>query len=197
MRQILLKGAPKYGNDNDEVDLLARRVDTHFIRLLDQFESPLGGRYFVHLFSFLCNLVFGKATGATPDGRKSGEPLAYSLSAQQGRDESGISAMLHSLAKLPHDQAAGATAAIVELDPQLVEGEAGVTRMAQILESAIRMKIGQLQFNVVTAGKLRQAQACPEKYGNLPVRVAGYSQMFKLIEPELQNHIIARTKHTH
>ena len=103
--------------------------------------------------------------------------------------------MLNSLSKLPHDQAGGATAAIIDLDPKLVAGEAGIDRLAQIIETAIRMRIGQLQFNVTTVERLRQAQQDPEHYGNIPVRVAGYSQMFKLIPPDLQEHIIARTKH--
>ncbi|HUU31893.1 MAG TPA: pyruvate formate lyase family protein, partial [Phycisphaerae bacterium] len=98
LRQMLLTQAPKYGNDCAEVDEIARRIDEHFIALMDAMRSPMGGRYFVHLFSFVCHLDFGKNTGATPDGRRSGEPLAYSLSAHQGRDERGITAMLNSLA---------------------------------------------------------------------------------------------------
>ncbi len=195
MRQILLREAPKYGNDNPEVDRLARQVDDQFIDLMDTMRSPLGGRYFVHLFSFLCNLHFGKSLGATPDGRRAGEPIAYSLSAQQGRDEKGVSAMLNSLACLPHCRAAGASAAIIDLDPKLVEGEAGRQRLVALIRAAVHLGIGQLQWNVVTAERLRQAQQDPERFGNLPVRVAGFSQKFKLVDRDLQEHIIARTKH--
>jgi formate C-acetyltransferase len=162
---------------------------------MDRMQSPLNGRYFVHLFSFLCNIDFGKGVGATPDGRLAGEPLAYSLSANQGRDMRGVTAMLNSLARLPHNQAAGASAAIIEIDPVLVEGEAGIQTLTHLIETAMRMGIGQLQWNVTTVERLRLAQKEPEKYGNLAVRVAGFSQMFKLINPELQEHIIARTKH--
>ncbi|MFZ4777838.1 MAG: pyruvate formate lyase family protein, partial [Terrimicrobiaceae bacterium] len=195
VRQMLLTKAPKYGNDVAEVDLIARRVDDHFIDLMDTMRSPLGGRYHVHLFSFLCNIHFGKALGATPDGRLAGEPITYSLSAQQGRDEQGVTAMLNSLARLPHHRAAGASAAIIDLDPKLVEGEAGRQRLVALIRAAVGMGIGQLQWNVVTEERLRQAQRDPERYGNIPVRVAGFSQMFKLVEPQLQEHIIARTKH--
>ena len=195
VRQMLLKKAPKYGNDVAEVDLLARRVDDHFIDLMDTMRSPLGGRYHVHLFSFLLNIGFGKSLGATPDGRLAGEPIAYSVSAQQGRDEQGVTAMLNSLARLPHHRAAGASAAIIDLDPKLVEGEAGRQRLVALIRAAVGMGIGQLQWNVVTEERLRQAQRDPERYGNIPVRVAGFSQMFKLVEPQLQEHIIARTKH--
>jgi len=196
LRQMLLKNVPKYGNDLGEVDRLAKRIDDHFIDLMDTMRSSLGGRYFVHLFSFLCNLHFGKCLGATPDGRKAGEPIAYSLSAQQGRDERGATAMLTSLSKLPHDRAGGASAAIVELDPAVVEGPAGVERLSALMRAAIAMGVGQLQFNIVTVEKLRQAQKDPERYGDIPVRVAGFSQKFKLVPPDLQEHIIARTKHS-
>jgi formate C-acetyltransferase len=195
LRLMLLREAPKYGNDDAGVDELARRVDDHFIAVMDRMRSPLNGRYFTHLFSFLCNIQFGKTVGATPDGRLASEPLAYSLSAHQGRDVNGVTALLNSLARLPHDKAAGATAAIVEVDPGVVQGEAGVERLKQIIQAAVAMKIGQLQWNVTTVERLKQAQEDPERYGNIAVRVAGYSQMFKLVDKELQDHIIARTKH--
>ena len=195
LRQMLLNRAPKYGNDSPEVDGLARRVCGHFIDLMDRAESPLGGRYFVHLFSFRLNITFGKSVGPTPDGRLSGEPLAYSLSAQQGRDVNGVTAMLSSLSRPPHDRAAGGTAAIIELDPVAVEGDAGVNRLCQLTKGAMAMKVGQIQWNVTSAERLKMAQDDPERYGNIAVRVAGYSQMFRLIDRELQDHIIARTKH--
>lgn len=196
LRQMLLRQAPKYGNDQVEVDRLAAQVCEDFIALMDTMRSPLGGRFFVHLFSFLLNLPFGRCVGATPDGRKAGDPLAYSLSAHQGRDEKGVTAMLNSLARLPHARAAGASAAIVELDPAVVEGPAGVKRLADLIRAAFAMGVGQLQWNITTVERLRQAQQDPERYGNIAVRVAGYSQMFRLIPEDLQNHIIARTKHT-
>ena len=196
LRQQLLHQAPKYGNDQPEVDALAHRVSSHFIDLMDRMRSPLDGRYVVHLFSFRLNIEYGQAVGATPDGRNAGEPLAYSLSAHQGRDQKGISAMLNSLARLPHARAAGATAAIIDLDPAVVKGVAGEKRLTRTIQAAIRMGVGQLQWNVVTVERLRQAQRDPERYGNIPVRVAGYSQKFRLLTGELQEHIIARTKHS-
>ena len=103
--------------------------------------------------------------------------------------------MLNSLAKLPHERAGGASAAIIDIDPNLIEGQDGIRLFSSILQSAIRMGVGQLQINVVTEDRLQQAQQDPETYGNIPVRVAGYSQLFRLLSPELQDHIIARTKH--
>ncbi|MEI8197216.1 MAG: pyruvate formate lyase family protein, partial [Phycisphaerae bacterium] len=195
LRQRLLQHAPKYGNDNVDVDELAARVCRDFINLMDSMRSPLGGKYFVHLFSFLLNVEFGKAVGAMPDGRRSGEPLAYSLSAHPGRDERGVTALLSSLARLPHDEAAGATAAIIELDPVMLEGPQGLQRLTQLIQTAMALKIGQVQWNIITAERLLQAQQDPEHFGNIPVRVSGFSQRFKLVGKELQDHIIARTKH--
>jgi len=197
LRQAILNEAPKYGNDDPEVDELARRVADHFITVMDRVASPLGSRYFVHLFSFLQNIGFGKTVGATPDGRLAQEPLAYSLSAHQGRDVKGVTAMLNSLSRLPHHRAAGASAAIIEIDPVLIEGEQGVERLMQLTQAAVAVGVGQLQWNVTTVERLKKAQEDPEKYGNIAVRVAGYSQMFKLVEKDLQDHIIARTKHRH
>ncbi|MCP4640118.1 MAG: glycyl radical protein, partial [bacterium] len=195
LRKQLLTGAPKYGNDQEEVDAIARDVANHFIDVMDQARSALGARFFVHLFTFLWNIDFGRHTGATPDGRHAGDPLAYSLSAHQGRDQEGVTAMLQSLSRIPHHRAAGATAAIIDLDPKLVEGEAGIKRLVQIIRTAVGMGVGQLQFNVTTVERLLKAQQDPEHYGNLPVRVAGYSQKFNLLTKELQELVIARTKH--
>jgi formate C-acetyltransferase len=192
LRQLLLKAAPKYGNDQAGADELAGRVCQDFIRLMDTMRSSMGSRYFVHLFTWRLNVDFGKSVGATPDGRRGGEPLAYSLSAHQGRDEKGVTAMLRSLSRLPHSQAAGASAAIIDLDPVLVKGPDLLTRL---ITGAMEMGVGQIQWNVVSAERLRMAQQDPERYGNIAVRVAGYSQMFRLIDRELQEHLIARTKH--
>ena len=197
LRQMLLNDAPKYGNDIPAVDALARRVADHFISLMDTKRSPHDGRYFVHLFSFLMNVPFGRDVGPTPDGRRQDEPLAYSLSPHQGRDVEGVTAVLNSIARLPHHRAAAATAAIVEINPDLVAGPEGVERLTQLTRTAVSMGIGQLQWNVTSAERLKQAQEDPEAYGNIAVRVAGYSQMFKLVPKDLQDHIIARTKHEH
>ncbi|MHC4984981.1 MAG: pyruvate formate lyase family protein [Planctomycetota bacterium] len=197
IRQMLLNDASKYGNDIAEVDELAKRAADHFISFMDTQRSPHDGRYFVHLFSFVMNVPFGRDIGATPDGRRKGEPLAYSLSPHQGRDVEGATAVLNSIARLPHNRAAGATAAIVELDPNLLAGPEGVDRLTQLTQTAVAIGVGQLQWNVTTAERLIQAQQDPERYGNIAVRVAGYSQMFKLVPKDLQDHIIARTKHEH
>ena len=194
LRQRLLR-LPKYGNDNREVDGLAAEIAEHFCDCLDRHRAPFGGFYAAQLFTFLWHLDFGRQTGATPDGRRAGEPLAYSLSPMQGRDAEGLTAMMNSLARIPHSRAAGSTSAIIEIDPTNFAGEEGIDRLAGVIRTGIDIGIGQMQFNVTTVERLLKAQQDPEHYGNVQVRVSGYSSKFRLLPKDLQDHIIARTKH--
>ena len=194
LRQLLLHRAPKYGNDLPSVDAWAERVARHYCEHMSTYRTIRGGRFFVHLFSYTLMLRMGTATGATPDGRLAGHPLAYSVSAVQGRDEHGVTAMLMSLSRLPHAMAAASSSAIIEVDPALLQGE-GRAKFVDLVETAIRKGVGQMQWNVVSAEVLRKAQADPEHYRSLSVRVSGFSQQFILLDREMQEHIIARTKH--
>ena len=195
LRQMLRHRSPKYGNDEPRVDELAADVARHYCETMHELRTVRGGRFFAHLFSFVWHInPCGKGTGALPDGRKAGEPLAYSVSPMQGRDVEGLSAVLNSIARIPHHLAAGSSSAIVEVDPKLVEGE-GRERLVQAIRTALDNGVGQLQLNVVSAETLERARQHPEQYQNLAVRVSGYSYRFCLLDPEMQEHIIRRTKH--
>jgi len=195
LRQMLLHRAPKYGNDQTYVDELAAEVARHYCETMHELRTVRGGRFHAHLFSFIWHVSpCGKGTGALPDGRRAGEPLAYSLSPMQGRDFHGLSAVLNSLARIPHHLAAASSSAIIEVDPKLLEGE-GRERFVEAIRTALDSGVGQLQFNVVTAETLEKARQHPEQYQNLAVRVSGYSYRFCLLDPDMQDHIIRRTKH--
>jgi len=194
LRLWLLRRAPKYGNDEPLPDRHAADLTRLYCELLAGFRTPAGGSFHAHLFTFTMMLPYGAMTGATPDGRLAGEPLAYSVSPVQGRDVSGLSAVIRSLAALPHHLAAASSSAIVEVDPALLEG-GGRGRFVDLLETAVDLGVGQLQFNVVSVETLRAAQADPERYRSLCVRVSGFSQQFCLLDRSMQDHIIARTKH--
>ena len=195
LRQMLLNDAPKYGNSDPDADGTAAGLAEYFIDLMDEWSEP-DNRFYVHLFSYLININFGQHTAATPNGRKCGTPIAYSLSAHPGADRNGVSAMLGSLSKMPHDRAAGASAAIIDLHPTLFKGGSGADLFVKMMKCAFfDLHIGQLQWNIVSEAEMIRAKNDPEKYGSLQVRVAGYSQMFKLLSPELQDHLIRRTKH--
>ncbi len=194
VRLEFLKRAPKFGNDDDYVDKYAERVMAHFCKTVKALKSSSGLGFFAQPFTFIWLVEAGEKTAATPDGRRNGENLAYSLSPMQGRDNTGLTALLNSIAKLPCVLAAGGCSSIIEVDP-LLFNEKNLELMAILLKSAIEKGVGQIQFNVVNADTLRKAQAEPEKYQNLAVRVSGFSQRFCLLDRKLQDHIIARTKH--
>lgn len=196
LRQMLLNRAEKYGNDYPEVDEWAARVSEHLCAYLASLKTWFGGTFHVHLFSFLWNVEpCGVKTGALPDGRRAHEPLAYSLSATAGRDRSGLTAFLNSLARIPHKKAAGSSSAIIEISPSFFQGDGGRRKFAELVQTGIAAGVGQMQFNVVSAERLRKAQEDPERYGNIIVRVSGFSQEFRLVAKPLQDHIIERTKH--
>lgn len=195
LRQYLRRKLPKYGNDLDLPDGLAADLARQYCELLAEYRSPEGLPFFCHMFTFTLMIPFGKMTGALPDGRLAGEPLAYSLSPVQGRDREGFTAMLNSLARIPHELVAASSSAILEAHPSLLRGEDGLETFTDLLRTAIAQGVGQMQVNVVRAEDLRAAQEDPERYANLCVRVSGFSQQFVLLNRELQDHIIARTKH--
>lgn len=195
IRQEFLNRAPKYGNDIDAVDKYAAHILNHFCSVLQGIKGSIKGGFFAQPFTFLWMMEAGEKTAATPDGRRRGENLAYSVSPMQGRDYKGLTALINSLAKLPHDKAAGSTSAILEVDPSLFNQE-NLDTMTMLVQRAVQLGVGQLQFNVVSAETLKNAQKTPEQYRNLSVRVSGFSQQFCLLDSKLQDHIIARTKHT-
>jgi len=194
-RLFLRNRLPKYGNDQPLPDSYAADLAKQYCDLLGKYKTPSGGTFFCHLFTFVLMLSLGKLTGASPEGRLAGEPLAYSVSPAQGRDREGLTAALRSLAKIPHHLAAASSSAILEASPSLLEG-ANREVFVDLMITAIGQGVGQLQFNVVNEETLRAAQDDPERYQNLCVRVSGFSQQFCLLDREMQDHIIARTKHT-
>lgn len=194
LRLMLRNRVPKYGNDHPLPDSFAAELARHYCETLARYETPSGGTFFSHLFTFTLMLSHGKLTGASPEGRLAGEPLAYSLSPAQGRDREGITAALNSLARIPHHLAAASSSAILEVTPSVLD-QAGRDQFVSLLMAAVDKGIGQLQFNVVSADTLRAAQENPDRYSNLCVRVSGFSQRFCLLDHEMQEHIIARTKH--
>ena len=126
--------------------------------------------------------------------RRKGEILAYSVSPMQGRDLGGFTALINSLAGLPTKKAPGTASAIVEADPRLFSDE-NIPFFADVLLTGAEKGLSNVQFNVVNAETLRDAQQHPEKHRNLAVRVFGFSQKFNLLDKNLQDHIIHRTKH--
>ncbi len=193
-RTACLNRPAKYGNDRDTVDMLAARVMKHACDCLKEQRGIFKGGFLPQPFTFLWLVDHGRRTGASADGRRARENLAYSLSPHQGRDMNGLTAMLNSLSKLPHRMAAGGPSAIIEVDPTLFDGK-NMDLMVPLVKAAFDKGVPQMQFNVIDEKTLVDAIQHPELHPNLMVRVSGFSQRFVLLDKAIQEHIIARTKH--
>ena len=184
----------KFGNDIDEVDMVAADIISYSCDILEQLSEKYQLSFHAQPFTYLWMIDHGRECAASPDGRRKGEVIAYSMSPMQGRDFNGLTAVLNSLAKMPTKRTPGTTSAIVEVDPKLFT-EQNVGILTDILLSSSEKGLCNVQFNTVDAETLIEAQKYPEKYNNLAVRVSGFSQKFNLLDVDLQNHIIGRTKH--
>lgn len=196
IRQMLENRAPKYGNDIDEVDELARRAALIYCKEVEKYKNPRGGIFQPGLYPVSANVPLGAVTGATPDGRKAGEPLADGVSPVSGRDQKGPTAAVNSVAKLDHHIASNGTLLNMKFHPACLSGDDGLQKLADLVRSFFDQKGMHVQFNVVSRETLLDAQKNPEKYKNLVVRVAGYSAHFVSLDKAIQDDIIRRTEQT-
>ncbi|MGD9489098.1 MAG: trans-4-hydroxy-L-proline dehydratase [Calditrichaceae bacterium] len=193
LRKDLLNEPPKYGNDDDAADEIMKRVFEAYFDAVDGRPNAKGGQFRINLLPTTVHVYFGSVAGATPDGRKAGQPLSEGISPVQGADSNGPTAVIKSAAKIDHLRTGG-TLLNQKFTPQIMETEEGIDKVAGLVRSYFRMDGHHIQFNVVTAETLRKAQAEPEKYRDLIVRVAGYSDYFVDLGTDLQNEIIKRTE---
>ncbi len=193
LRQTLLQRTPKYGNDDDYADEIMRSVFETYFQAVDDRPNTKGGKYRINLLPTTVHVYFGSVMGATPDGRKAGLPLSEGISPVQGADRQGPTAVLKSAAKMDHGRTGG-TLLNMKFTPALLEGDDGLDNLTHLIRSYFRLDGHHIQFNVVDAETLRKAQARPEEYQNLIVRVAGYSDYFTDLGKALQDEIIARTE---
>jgi formate C-acetyltransferase len=142
-----------------------------------------------------CHIYFGSVTGAMPDGRRAGQPLSEGISPVQGADRRGPTGVIKSASKMDHVQTGG-TLLNMKFAPALLQDDRGLDQLANLVRSYFKLGGHHVQFNVVTADTLRQAQAHPDQYRGLIVRVAGYSDYFCDLSTELQEEIISRTEHS-
>jgi pyruvate-formate lyase len=194
LREILLHRTPKYGNDDDEADGVMKLLFEAYFDVIDGRPNTKGGTYHINLLPTTVHVYFGSVTGATPDGRLAGKPLSEGVSPVQGADRLGPTAVLLSVAKMDHVRTGG-TLLNQKLTPQLLKGEEGLQNLAHLVRTYFKLDGHHIQFNVVDAETLLAAQARPEEYRGLIVRVAGYSDYFCDLTRALQDEIIARTEH--
>lgn len=189
-----IKDVPKYGNDIDEADYFAREVAYTYTREVEKYTNPRGGQYQAGLYPVSANVPLGAQTGATPDGRLAGTPIADGVSPGAGRDVNGPTAAANSVAKLDHYKASNGTLFNQKFHPSALEGEDGIRKFIQLVQVFFEKKGSHVQFNVVSRETLLDAQKHPEQYSDLVVRVAGYSALFTTLSKSLQDDIIQRTE---
>ena len=194
LREKLLYETPKYGNDDDYADDILREVFEIFFSAVDGRPNSKGGHFHINLLPTTSHVYFGSVTGATPDGRRAGEPLSEGISPVQGADRKGPTAVLKSAAKIDHVRTGG-TLLNQKFTPQMLADEDGIDKLAHLIRTYFKLDGHHIQFNVVDAETLREAQQYPEKHRDLIVRVAGYSDYFVDLGADLQNEIIRRTEH--
>lgn len=200
IRELLI-AAPKYGNDDDYVDLLVREAYDVYIEEMKKYHNtrygrgPIGGIYYAGTSSISANVPQGAGTTATPDGRKAGEPLAEGCSPSHSMDRHGPTAVFKSVSKLPTHEITGGVLLNQKVSPAMLDTEENRKKLIFLLHTFFNRLDGfHVQFNVVSRETLLDAQVHPEKHQDLIVRVAGYSAFFNVLSRQTQDDIIARTE---
>ncbi len=192
--RAMIEEVPKFGNDIEEVDMFARDVAYTYTKPLLKYKNPRGGQFQAGLYPVSANVPLGAQTGATPDGRLAHTPVADGVSPSAGKDVNGPTAACNSVSKLDHGICSNGTLFNQKFHPTALSGEQGLENFVALIRSYFEQKGMHVQFNVVDRNTLLDAQAHPEKYGHLVVRVAGYSALFTTLSKSLQDDIIRRTE---
>lgn len=195
VRQILLNRAPKYGNDDDYVDFIARNVAKIYCKEVEKYKNLRGGIFSPGLYPASAHVPMGMAVGATADGRLAGTPLNDGVSPSQGRDINGPTSSMKSVSKLDHLLVSNGTLLNMKFNPMNLKDERSLQKFIQLIKTYFNLGGMHVQFNAICADTLRDAQCNPEKYRDLIIRVAGYSAFFTALDKSLQDEIISRTEH--
>ena len=193
VRQRILNRIPSYGNDDDEADALAAEW-AEFLEATTASNTVGLHEYVPGFFCWIVHERFGSQTGATPDGRKAGFPLADGAGAAQGRDRSGPTASVLSSTGWNHRKAIGGLVHNVRFSRQALQTDRDLAALRNLIETYLRRGGFEIQVNVVSSDVLRDAQAHPQDYPDLLVRVAGYSDYFVHLNPNMQAEVIERTE---
>ncbi|MCM7685856.1 formate C-acetyltransferase [Enterobacter bugandensis] len=196
IRARLINRFEKYGNDIDDVDNISAELLRHYCKEVEKYRNPRGGQFTPGSYTVSAHVPLGAVVGATPDGRFAGEQLADGgLSPMLGQDMQGPTAVLKSVSKLDNYLLSNGTLLNVKFTPATLEGDTGLQKLADFLRAFTQLKLQHIQFNVVNAETLREAQQRPQDFAGLVVRVAGYSAFFVELSKEIQDDIIRRTAH--
>ena len=203
IRQKLINEAPKYGNDNDDVDLLVVKAYDSYIDEMKKYPNtrfgrgPIGGIRYAGTSSISANVGQGYGTMATPNGRHARQPLAEGCSPAHAMDKKGPTAVFKTVSKLPTHEITGGVLLNQKVTPALLSTKENVKKLELMIRTFFdRLEGYHVQYNVVDRATLLDAQAHPEKHRDLIVRVAGYSAFFNVLSRQTQDDIIARTEQT-
>jgi pyruvate formate-lyase/glycerol dehydratase family glycyl radical enzyme len=194
LRYDLIYKTPKYGNDDDYADQQAVTVFEIYYDAVNGRPSSRGGVHRINMLPTTSHVYFGSVTGATADGRRAFTPLSEGISPSQGVDSQGPTSVIKSASKIDHLRTGG-TLLNQKFSPRFFEDEDSYNCLTALIRSYFSLDGHHIQFNVVNADTLRDAQKHPELYRDLIVRVAGYSDYFNDLGEDLQNEIILRTQH--
>lgn len=194
LRRRLQNKTPFFGNDDDRADQLMQRVYASLFDTIDGKPNTKGGVYHLNMLSTTCHIYFGKMLGATPNGRQAGQPISDGTSPSHGADRNGPTAVLKSLGKMDQVKSGG-TLLNQRFLPGVLEKEADIGKLAHLIRTYFRLNGHHIQFNIVDTETLKKAQANPDDYRDLLVRVAGYSDYFVDLDQYHQREIIERTEH--
>lgn len=190
----LIFSTPKFGNDDDYADQQAVSVFEIYYDAVNGKPSTRGGVHRINMLPTTSHVYFGSVIGATADGRNASKPLSEGISPSQGVDREGPTSVIKSASKIDHLRTGG-TLLNQKFSPQFFEEENSYECLTSLIRSYFSLDGHHIQFNVVSADVLREAQQHPELYPYLIVRVAGYSDYFNDLGEDLQNEIIQRTEH--
>jgi len=197
LRQELSKKAPKYGTDDKMADELAEWITESFCDEVRKHQCSRGGFYRPGIFSYGVHVLDGMSLGATPDGRKAGAAVSNGISPVNGTESGGPTAVMQSAASAGGALLSDGTALNLRLSPALLRSEENTDKLAAMIEAYFALGGRHVQFNVVDTATLKDAQAHPERYPDLVVRVSGYCAYFTDLGKSIQNDIISRTEFSH
>jgi len=192
LQQYIKSSNLHYGNAVREVDELAAWASETFAETVTSCSGPRCN-YTAAMFPVTANVMFGMFTGATPDGRTAGTPLADGISPVQQMDKNGPTAVVTSVAAIDQTSFANGTLLNMKFSPSALNGKDSITKLSQLIQTYFELGGMELQINVISAETLKDAQRNPENYKNLVVRVAGFSAYFVELHITGQNDLISRT----